>query len=181
MSKKFEDSKASGVHFQLSKLVGEWEGTTKLWFEPGKLADESPVHGTMRLVLDGRFILHEYKGSQAGKPLEGMAFYGYHLGLNKFQSAWIDSFHNNTAIMFSEGKKDDTQFSMLGSYAYVKPEIEQHWGWRTEIDMVNDDEIKQQLMSELYHYFPELKGMKIRHEYFQHRDDFVGDLVRVPL
>ena len=70
-----------------------------------------------------------------------MAFYGYHLGLNKFQSAWIDSFHNNTAIMFSEGKKDDTQFSMLGSYAYVTPDIEQHWGWRTEIDLVNDDEL----------------------------------------
>ena len=141
MSKKFEDSKASGVHFQLSKLVGEWEGTAKLWFEPGKLADESPVHGIMRLVLDGRFILHEYKGSQAGKPMEGMAFYGYHLGLNKFQSAWIDSFHNNTAIMFSEGEKNDDQFSMLGSYVYVTPELEQHWGWRTEIDIVNDDKI----------------------------------------
>ena len=71
-----------------------------------------------------------------------MAFYGYHLGLNKYQSAWIDSFHNNTAIMFSEGEKNDDQLSMLGSYAYVTPELEQHWGWRTEIEIVNDDEIK---------------------------------------
>ena len=30
---------------------------------------------------------------------------------------------------------------MIGSYAYVTPEIEQHWGWRTEIDIVNDDKI----------------------------------------
>ena len=141
MSEKFETSKETGAHFQLSRLVGEWEGTTKLWFEPGKLADESPVRGSMRLVLDGRFILHEYKGSQGGKPLEGIAFYGFHLGLNKFQSAWIDSFHTGSAIMFSEGNKGENNISMLGSYAYVTPEIEQYWGWRTTIEMISDDEL----------------------------------------
>ena len=141
MSEKFETSKETGAHFQLSRLVGEWEGTTKLWFEPGKLADESPVRGNMRLVLDGRFILHEYKGSQGGKPLEGIAFYGFHLGLNKFQSAWIDSFHTGSAIMFSEGNKGENNISMLGSYAYVTPEIEQYWGWRTTIEMISDDEL----------------------------------------
>jgi len=141
MSEKFETSKETGAHFQLSRLVGEWEGTTKLWFEPGKLADESPVRGSMRLVLDGRFILHEYKGSQGGKPLEGISFYGYHLGLNKFQSAWIDSFHTGSAIMFSEGNKGENNISMLGSYAYVTPEIEQYWGWRTTIEMISDDEL----------------------------------------
>ena len=30
---------------------------------------------------------------------------------------------------------------MLGSYAYVTPETEQHWGWRTEIEIISDDEI----------------------------------------
>jgi isorenieratene synthase len=41
-------------------------------------------------------------------------------------------------------------------------------------DLVSDEEVKFHLMKELYHYFPELKGMKIMHEYFQHRDDFPG-------
>lgn len=41
------------------------------------------------------------------------------------------------------------------------------------IDELKDDaEIKQQLLEEFYHYFPELKEMKIIHEYFQHKDDF---------
>lgn len=35
-----------------------------------------------------------------------------------------------------------------------------------------DGQIKQQLLEEFFHYFPELKGMDIKHEYFQHRDDF---------
>jgi hypothetical protein len=142
MSEKFEASKTSGVHFQLSRLAGEWEGVSRTWFDPGTVADESPVRGSMRLILDGRFILHEYKGTMQGKPLDGMAIYGYHLGLGKFQAAWVDSFHNGTALMFSEGKRGDTALSMLGSYAYVTHDREQHWGWRTEIEIVNDLEIK---------------------------------------
>ncbi|MDB5227133.1 MAG: hypothetical protein JWN78_1326 [Bacteroidota bacterium] len=39
-------------------------------------------------------------------------------------------------------------------------------------DLKEDHVIKQQLLEEFYHYFPELRGMQIIHEYFQHRDDF---------
>ena len=142
MSEKLETSLTTGKHSQLGRLAGEWQGTTKTWFEPGKLADESAVQGSMRTLLGGRFIMHEYKGSMQGKPFEGLAIYGYHLGLEKFQSAWIDSFHNGSAIMFSEGQKGGDVFSMLGSYAYVTPEEEQHWGWRTDIEFTGDDEVK---------------------------------------
>lgn len=141
MSDKLERSKTAGKHQQLSKLAGAWQGTAKTWFGPDALADESPIEGTMRLVLGGRFILHEYTGSLGGKPLEGLALYGYHLTLEKFQSAWIDSFHNGTAIMFSEGSRGGEDFTMLGSYAYVTPEAEQHWGWRTTIAITSDDEL----------------------------------------
>jgi carotenoid phi-ring synthase / carotenoid chi-ring synthase len=41
-------------------------------------------------------------------------------------------------------------------------------------DLITDEEVIKHLMAELYHYFPELVGMKIKHEYFQHRDDFPG-------
>jgi hypothetical protein len=95
----------------------------------------------MRLILDGRFIMHEYKGKFGDKPLEGIAIYGYHLALEKFQCAWIDSFHNGSAIMFSEGKRGEQSLSMLGNYAYVTPEIEQYWGWRTEINIINDNKV----------------------------------------
>jgi hypothetical protein len=138
MSEKFEQSKASGAHFQLSRMVGEWKGTTKTWFDPAKLEDESPIHGT---ILDGRFILHEYNSSFGEKPITGMAIYGYNLDLQQFQCAWIDSFHNGSAIMFSKGDKGDDKMNVLGSYAYVTPEMEQHWGWRTHIEMNNDSEI----------------------------------------
>ena len=141
MSQKFEQSKTAGAHLQLSKMAGNWEGTTKTWFDPAKLEDESPITGTMRLILDGRFIMHEYQNSFADKPISGMAIYGYNLDLQKFQCAWIDSFHNGSAIMFSQGDKGDAQIRVLGSYAYITPEQEQHWGWRTQIEWISDAEM----------------------------------------
>ncbi|HYF66527.1 MAG TPA: DUF1579 domain-containing protein [Ohtaekwangia sp.] len=141
MNEKFETSRTSGAHFQLGRLVGEWKGIAKTWFDPAKLEDESEITATMKLILDGKFILHEYTGSFKGKPITGIGIYGYHLELGKFQTAWIDSFHNGTAIMFSEGKRGVKDISVLGSYAYVTPELEQYWGWRTEIAIVSDDEI----------------------------------------
>lgn len=138
---KLETSKTSGPHRQLSKLQGNWQGSMKTWFEPDKVANDAPVTGTMRPIMDGKYIMHEYKSSFGDKPLEGMAIYGYHLDLQKFESAWIDSFHTGTAIMFSEGERGNKDFKMLGSYAYVTPETEQHWGWRTHIDILSDDEV----------------------------------------
>ncbi len=39
-------------------------------------------------------------------------------------------------------------------------------------DLTVDAAIKQALMDEFFQYFPELKDLQIRHEFFQHRHDF---------
>ncbi len=138
---KFETSLATGPHQELSKLIGEWTGTSSVWFEPGDPTDVAPIEGTFRSLLDGRYVIHEYKSSMKGKVLEGLAIYGYHIDLKRYQSAWIDSFHTGLAIMFSEGERGSTKNAVTGSYAYVTPELEQHWGWRTELEFVNDNEV----------------------------------------
>ena len=134
---KFETSKNSGTHYLLSLLAGEWHGTTKTWFEPDQLGDESPMQGTMKVVLDGRFVLYEYQGSLGGKSFEGIAIIGFSIASQKFQCAWIDSFHMGTAIMFSEGRNPDKLISVLGSYGAA--EMPEPWGWRTEIELSDKD------------------------------------------
>lgn len=135
---KFAESKETGPHRMLSSLAGEWAGTTKTWFEPDVVADESPMTGKMTSILDGRFILHEYRGELQGKPFEGVAIIGFDLATGKFQAAWVDSFHMSGAIMFSEGDAGD-KFSAFGSY-FTGPETPR-WGWRTEIEIVDADNI----------------------------------------
>lgn len=136
---KFGISKTSGIHFQLARLEGEWKGTTKTWFEADQLGDESPMEGTMKPVLDGRFILYEYQGSLGGKAFDGIAIIGLSISSDKFQLAWVDSFHMGTAIMFSEGKKPDKLFSVVGNYS--EPGMPEPWGWRTEIELPEKDKM----------------------------------------
>ena len=136
-SEKFETSVKTGIHHQLSLLEGTWEGITRTWFDPGQLSDESPMTGTMKVILGGRFVMHEYKGSMQGKPFEGIAIYGYHLPSKKFQCAWVDSFHMGTGIMHSEGNNTNGRFSVNGSYGAG----EEVWGWRTDLEMEGDDKI----------------------------------------
>lgn len=135
---KFSESLESGPHAQLGRLAGEWHGVTRTWFEPDVVADESPMTGTIRHLLGGRFLVHEYSGSLQGKPFDGIAIYGYDLATNKFQSAWADSFHMSTGMMFSEGDPGE-KFSVLGSY--FAGEGEPRWGWRTEIEALDDENI----------------------------------------
>ena len=134
---KFELSKNSGIHYQLSLLEGEWEGNTKTWFEPDQPGDESPMQGTMKPVLDGRFMLYQYQGSLGGKAFDGIAIIGFSISNDKFQMAWVDSFHMGTGIMFSEGKKPGMLFSVLGNYGGA--EMPEPWGWRTEIELRDRD------------------------------------------
>ena len=55
----FEHSQQHGSpHHFLAQLAGDWKGTSKLWLEPDKLTDESPVVGVVQL-LRAHNIYHE--------------------------------------------------------------------------------------------------------------------------
>lgn len=136
---KFEISLETGVHKQLQSLTGNWEGTTRTWFEPNVIADESPMKGTIRSILGGRILTHEYQGSLNGEAFEGIAFYAFDIPNNKFQSAWIDSFHMGTGILLSEGNPTENGFSVLGSYG--GPEIPEPWGWRTVAELADENNL----------------------------------------
>ena len=134
----FPQSSGSPHHF-LASLAGGWTGTAKLWLEPDKLADESPVLGTITLVLEGRFAIYLYQGSIEGEPQHGMFTFGYNTITDQYEASWVDSFHNNTAIMFCTGHATENGFSVLGSYP--DPTGGPDWGWRTEVELLDKDHL----------------------------------------
>jgi hypothetical protein len=136
---KFDISLESGVHQQFQSFVGNWEGHTITWFEPGVIADRSPMAGTIRPILGGRFLLHEYSGTLSGDAFEGMSIYGFDIASSTFQAAWIDNFHMGTGIMLSGGSVIEKGFSVLGSYG--GPDMPEPWGWRTTVELIDDDHI----------------------------------------
>jgi hypothetical protein len=134
----FEQSSGSPHHF-LAKLAGGWAGTSRVWFEPGKLAGEAPLIGNIQLVLDGRFALFLYQSAIEGEPQHGMFIFGYNTTLDHYETSWVDSFHNNTAIMFCTGQPIENGFAVLGSYP--DPIGGPDWGWRTEVDLIDHDHL----------------------------------------
>lgn len=134
----FEQSSGSPHHF-LSQLAGGWAGTSRVWIEPDKLASETPLIGNIQLVLDGRFALFLYQSAIEGEPQHGMFIFGYNTTLNRYETSWVDSFHNNTAIMFCTGQPTESGFAVLGGYP--DPTGGPDWGWRTEVDLIDHDHL----------------------------------------
>ena len=126
-----DHQKLAESHPHLAALAGHWQGTTRTWCEPEKLTDESTWQGEFTLVLGGRFLLYTYQGSLQGEHLEGIALLGYNLQRQRYEMAWVDSFHNDTAIMFSHGGAKDGPLNVLGSFP-TGPDSPD-WGWRTEV------------------------------------------------
>lgn len=123
----------------LKAIVGSWEGNCRTWFEPGKLADESEVAGEFSDVLGGRFVRHTYQGTMKGKPRKGEELLAFNAVTKTFQSSWVDDFHMNYAIMFSQGKATANGFSVLGEYDVG--ENQPKWGWRTEYQLIDENHL----------------------------------------
>jgi Protein of unknown function (DUF1579) len=123
----------------LKLLSGSWEGTCRTWFQPGKLADESKVKGKIRPVLDGRFFRHEYEGTIQGRPRHGEETIAFNSSAKQFQISWVDDFHMNYAIMFSEGTPTARGFVVNGKYAFAPGTPT--WGWKTVFELIDDNHL----------------------------------------
>ncbi|MCI0555045.1 MAG: DUF1579 domain-containing protein [Anaerolineae bacterium] len=134
----FEKSSGSPHHF-LAQLAGNWTGTSRLWLEPDSLTDESAAAGSIQIILDGRFALYLYQGSIEGEPQHGMFTFGYNTLLDRYEASWVDSYHNNTAIMFCTGNPTENGFFVLGHYP--DPTGGPDWGWRTEVTLLDEDHL----------------------------------------
>jgi hypothetical protein len=134
----FEKSSGSPHHF-LSQIAGGWAGTSKLWGEPDTLTSESPFIGNIQLVLDGRFALFLYQSAVEDELQHGMFTFGYNTTLDRYETSWVDSWHNNTAIMFCVGNPIENGFSVLGSYP--DPTGGPDWSWRTVVQLLEADHL----------------------------------------
>jgi hypothetical protein len=140
---RFTDSlQPGGFHHKLQQFVGEWEGMTRTWLEPDVLTDESPTRGTFRPILGGRFLMHEYEGKVGDDPMVGIAIIGYDLTSQRYQTAWIDSWHMGTGILFSQGPRGE-QSGLVPNVSgrYPVNDGSPDWGWRTEYDLQAPDRL----------------------------------------
>ena len=135
----FETPLSGSPHHFLAQLVGAWAGKTRTWLEPQGVPHESQTQGSVQLILDGRFALYLYQSVMDGEPQHGLFTFGYNTTLDRFEASWVDSFHNNTAIMFCVGEAHENGFAVTGSYP--DPSGGPDWGWRTEVTLLDPDHL----------------------------------------
>jgi hypothetical protein len=123
----------------LKALVGEWEGSCRTWFKPDELADESPVRGVFEPVLEGRFLRHRYTGAMQGRARHGEELIAFNTVSRRFEVSWVDDFHMNYGILFSQGDAAVRGFTVTGRYD-VGPG-EPAWGWKTVYELTDPDHL----------------------------------------
>lgn len=92
-------------HAYLGKFAGEWNITTKAWMMPGQAPETSQNYSRAELILGGRFLKMDYKGTMFGQPFEGLQIIGFDNMKKKYISFWIDN--SSTAFSLLEGTRDE--------------------------------------------------------------------------
>lgn len=94
---RWEAFMTPGEHHQhMTQWAGEWDLTIVMWQGPGGDPEQSKATSNARLIMGGRYLLEEVRGSfdmGGGEPttFEGMALMGYDNHKNQYFSVWIDN------------------------------------------------------------------------------------------
>ncbi len=109
---------------------GPWEGTNRLWFEDPRKPEESV--GTMRLEGDTLHVGWSFRGvAQTG-------MLNLTVAAESAAIDWMDTWHA-AGGMRSTGTATDT--TLVVSTTYPGGEGAPDWGWRTEIDASDPQEL----------------------------------------
>jgi uncharacterized protein DUF1579 len=90
-------------HARLKTMEGKWKAVVKSWFAPGE-PTVSEGMAENQLVLGGRFLEQEFKGTMMDQPFEGYGLTGYDNKKNVFTTLWIDNM--GTAMTTGNGSID---------------------------------------------------------------------------
>jgi hypothetical protein len=91
-------------HQQLASTAGTYDVKIKNWHEPGGPATEETGTATRTMVLDGRVLVEDFKGTMMGSAFNGHGMSGYENVTGKYWSTWMDNM--STGLMVSQGTCD---------------------------------------------------------------------------
>lgn len=143
------DSTKHPAELPFPKMIGQWIGNTKVWFEPGDPVDNSPCEASFKGIFNGKALQWDYTGAMQGKPLVGTALIAFNKQKGEFQMSWMDSFHTGSALFHCLGQAIDSGFSVLTHYS--DPSGGPDWGWRTDFRLSGNDK----LTISMYNIFPD--------------------------
>jgi hypothetical protein len=102
MQKMMEMAAAPGpMHDKLKSLEGHWKASVKGFMPESQNEGEADF----RMVLGGRYLVEDFKGTYNNAPYNGQGLFGYDNMHKKFFMTWIDDM--STAMMTGTGGVDE--------------------------------------------------------------------------
>ncbi len=141
-------------HKLIESMAGTWDASVKFWTQPGTKPHISMAKSTCKSILNGKFLLEDYKGSFSGKPFEGMSIMGYDTTLKTFSNYWVDNM--GTGAIYSEGKIDP-ETKIISLKGHVTDPLSQSKKTTYSIIRITDE---NNHIFEMYDVLPEGKKFK---------------------
>jgi hypothetical protein len=99
-------------HEFLKKYAGNWDCQVKGWMAPGQPPTVSRGSFLGEMILDGRFLMMNFKGEMFGQPFNGLQIVGFDNMQNKYITLWIDN--SSTFFFTTTGTRQDNVISESG-------------------------------------------------------------------
>ncbi len=91
-------------HKRLEPLVGKWDVTMKMWWDPAGEPQISKGSSETRWVLGGRFIQDDFTCDFMGMPYNGIGMTGYDNNRSMYVNTWANNM--DTTILRTSGSCD---------------------------------------------------------------------------
>ena len=130
-------------HAHLGMFAGEWNLTSKAWMMPGQAPETSQTNAQGEMILGGRFLKMNYKGTMFGQPFEGVQIIGYDNMKKKFITFWIDN--SSTAFFLTEGILDESAKTMTETGLWPDPMTGGTMKVKAITKMISPDEFTYEL------------------------------------
>ena len=92
-----------GIHHQhLQQFVGTWNATVKNWMSPDAPPQVSTGIAESKMILEGRFLMMDFKSEFMKQPFTGVGIQGYDNVKNEYVGIWMDNM--TSGMMISTGK-----------------------------------------------------------------------------
>ncbi len=120
MEKAWAEAMLPGEHHErLERMAGSWTYTGKVWMDPGAPPTETSGTSEQKMILGGRFLQLDVKGTHVGQVFEGIGFAGYNNLAKEYQSVWMDNM--GTMIVTMTGECDASGKILTSHGEYKNP------------------------------------------------------------
>jgi len=106
-------------HAYLKRFAGSWTAKTTMWTFPGQPPTDGGGAIQGRLIMDGRFVVMDFKGTMMGQPFEGFQTTGYDNMQKKYLTLWIDN--TSTSFFFLSGNRDAAKDVLVQTGEWTDP------------------------------------------------------------